>query len=316
MNKKCAALYSHTNIRGDNRIFPCCRFKKPIKSFDGNVENILFSQEYQDLRNKFENETLSECAKCWHEESLGKESLRQWFNKTYTTDLVELKYLEIGFDNICNLTCDICWEEWSSSWWAKKNPALPIKQGITSIEEITEIPSTIEKIVFLGGEPLMTNRHRLFLEKIKNLNQVTVEYFTNGMFSLSEKDHKILNQCKSVKFTISIDGYKELNEKVRAGSDWNIIENNTRQISKKYNTVIHTVIHKNNWHGLIDLYNWTKKNSYIWTTNVLTYPKELDIINLNIQSKQQFIELCRQNIIPNSNYIISHLKDNNEHSQL
>lgn len=312
MTNKCAALYSHTNIRSGNRIFPCCRFKKSVKTFDGDVSNILTSPEYNQLRKDFENHKLPECAKCWHEESLGKESLRQWFNKNYSTEKTELKYLEIGFDNICNLTCDGCWEEWSSSWWAKKNPNKPVKQGIVHIDEITEIPDTIEKIVFLGGEPLMTNRHRLFLEKIKHLESVSVEYFTNGMFSLTDKDRAVLDRCNSVKFTVSIDGYKKLNEKVRSGSIWNTVEKNTNDISQNYTTVIHTVVHKNNWHGLIDLHEWINNNSYNWTTNILTFPKNLDIINLNQESKKLLIKVCNQYQIPNSEYIISHIKEENE----
>jgi sulfatase maturation enzyme AslB (radical SAM superfamily) len=307
--KKCAALYSHTNIRSGNRVFPCCRFKKPIQTFDGDVSNVLFSKEYGELRNKFEKEELPECNKCWHEESLGKESLRQWFNKNYSSDKTELKYLEIGFDNICNLTCDGCWEEWSSSWWAKKNPDLPLKKGIVSIDEITSVPSTIERIVFLGGEPLMTSRHRLFLEKLENLQNITVEYFTNGMFSLTNKDQKVLNQCKSVKFTVSIDGYGELNNRIRSGSDWQTVEKNTKQISSLYNSVVHTVVHKNSWHGLTDLARWIEDNSYSWTTNVLTYPSHLDIINLESKEKQKLKHICKTTKIPNSDYIISHLNN-------
>lgn len=307
---KCAAFYNHTNIRGGNRIFPCCRFKKSIQTFDGDLSNVLHSKEYNNIRELSETVRLPECAKCWHEEDLGKESLRQWFNKNYSTDNIELKYLEIGFDNICNLTCDGCWEEWSSSWWVKKNPTASPKVGITGLKEIKQVPSRIEKIVFLGGEPLMTNRHRKFLESIEDLSNVEVEYFTNGMFSLKSSDHKILKKCKSVKFTISIDGYSKLNEQVRSGSDWNIVVKNTDEISKKYNTVIHTVIHKNSWHGLLDMFWWVNQNNYTWTTNILTYPKELDIINLDYQDKEKLINMCKFNDIPNRNYIISHLKEN------
>lgn len=305
---KCAAFYNHTNIRGGNRVFPCCRFKKPIQTFDGDVVNVLNSNEYNRLRIASEKTKLAECAKCWHEESLGKESLRQWFNRNYSTDEIKLKYLEIGFDNICNLTCDGCWEEWSSSWWIKKNPTLPPKAGITGLNVVTQVPPGIEKIVFLGGEPLMTNRHKRFLESIDDLSIVEVEYFTNGMFSLTESDHAVLKKCKSVKFTVSIDGYGKLNEQVRSGSVWDTVVENTKEISNNYNTVIHTVVHKNSWHGLVDMLSWTYQNSYIWTTNILTYPKELDIVNLDSTSKKKLIDICRENDIPNKEYIQMHLQ--------
>ena len=112
----CSALYNHTNVRGGNRIYPCCRYKTPIQKFDGNVGNILHSEQYKKLRQDMESNWLPGCGKCKQEEELGVESLRQKFNAKYDPASPKLKYLEVGFDNICDLTCDGCWEEWSSSW--------------------------------------------------------------------------------------------------------------------------------------------------------------------------------------------------------
>lgn len=304
-HSNCSALYTHTNVRGGNRVFPCCRYKTPIQTFDGNINNILHSQEYNALRQTWSIDDPN-CAKCKHEESLGKQSLRQWFNKNYNTDIVELKYIEVGFDNICDLTCDGCWEEWSSSWFVKKNPNASPKKGITSTAEFKNIPNTIEKVVFLGGEPLMTNRHRKFLESFDNLENLTVEYFTNGMHELQDRDCDLLKKCKHVHFTISIDGYGSLNETVRSGSKWDIVVRNLDKISSIFDSTVHTTIHRNNWHGLVDLAEWTKKYPK-WTTNVLTFPKELDIINLTQSSKLELLDILKTYNIPNSKYIEAHL---------
>ena len=242
----CAALHNHTNIRGGDRIYPCCRYKTPLQKFDGNVDNILHSNEYVELRKNFTIDDPN-CAKCKHEEGIGKQSLREWFNKTYTTDEIKLKYLEVGFDNICDLTCDGCWEEWSSSWWVKKNPDLPAKQGITSTTEFRNIPECVEKVVFLGGEPLMTNRHRRFLESFNTLKQLEVEYFTNGMHTLTENDYRLLSQCKHVHFTISIDGVGALNDQVRSGSNWSTVTSTLDEITDMFDCTIHTTIHKHTY---------------------------------------------------------------------
>lgn len=302
---KCAALYNHTNIRSGDRIFPCCRYKSPVQTFDGDVDNILHSQEYNSLR---ENFSLNDpnCAKCLHEELLGKESLRQWFNKNYSTDEVKLNYLEIGFDNICDLTCDGCWEEWSSSWWVKKNPNLPPKQGVASTTELRNIPESIERVVFLGGEPLMTNRHRRFLESFNTLEHLEVEYFTNGMHKLQEADYELLRKCKRVHFTVSIDGVGVLNEQVRSGSIWSRVQKTLDEIADTFDYTIHTTIHKNNWHGLPLLSEFIK-NYANWTTNVLTYPQELDIINLEQCDQKRLLEILEQYNVPNKKYIQAHL---------
>jgi len=305
----CAALYAHTNIRGGNRVFPCCRYKTPIQTFNGDVAGVLHTQEYQTLRDTWTIDN-SNCAKCKHEESLGKPSLRQWFNEQYSTDKVKLRYFEVGFDNICDLTCDGCWEEWSSSWWVKKNPNLPPKQGITSTTEFRNIPESIERVVFLGGEPLMTNRHRRFLESFDTLEHLEVEYFTNGMHKLQDEDYKLLVKCKRVHFTVSIDGYGTLNEQVRSGSIWHTVEENLKEIADTFDYTVHTTVHKNNWHGLGELYTWTEKNNHKWTTNVLTFPKNLDIMTMKQSDKNKLQDILTVFNIPNKKYIQTHVQGN------
>jgi len=306
-NTFCSAFWNHTNIRGGNRVFPCCRYKTPVQTFDGDLGKVLYSDEYESLRSDSLNGIRnSNCEKCYYEESLNKKSTRQWFNENYQGNSVELKYLEVGFDNICNLACDGCWEEWSSSWWVKKNPEGKVVEGILSTSDFVNIPETIEKIVFLGGEPLITNRHRKFLQSFSDLSHLTVEYFTNGMFDLTQEDHKLLRKCKSVKFTVSVDGYRELNEEVRTGSEWNKVEQFITNL--EYEKVVHTTIHRNNWHGLSEIYNWISINKYTWTTNVLTYPKHLDIINLDDSEKQKLLCILDLHVIPNTEYIKSHIQ--------
>lgn len=307
MAKTCAAFYKHTNLRAGNRVFPCCRFKTPVAEFDGNLSDILTSQQYENLRN-IDVTDLPGCAKCMHEEANGKESLREWFNKTYDTNTVELEYLEIGFDNICNAACDGCWSEFSHTWSKIETPNAPSKSHIISSTEILDIPSTVKEILFLGGEPLMTNRHRRLLLMCNNLEDIAVTYNTNGTFLLDDETIDILNKCKKVKFILSIDGYGELNEKVRKNCSWEAIEHFINQIrDTKFDLEIHTVIHKNNWHGLLDLKNYTTLNKLTWRTNILTYPPHLDIANA--ENKQEILNYIETIDIPSREYIISHLKE-------
>lgn len=303
----CSALYNHTNVRGGNRIYPCCRYKTPIQKFDGDVGNILHSEEYKKLRRDMESDWLPGCGKCKHEEDLGVESLREKFNDRYDSGTPQLRYLEVGFDNICDLTCDGCWEEWSSSWWAKKNPTLPARQGITSTEEFKNIPNSINRVVFLGGEPLMTNRHRKFLQSLDSLESITVEYFTNGMHKLQDIDIDLLSKCKHVHFTVSIDAVGTLNDKVRSGSVWSNVVDTLNQIAGKFDYTIHTTVHKNNWHGLPEMHQFVKAYKK-WTTNVLTFPRGMDIVNLDQTDKSKFLDILDEFDIPNSHYIKSHLQ--------
>lgn len=299
---KCAAFWKHTNIRNNNKIYPCCRYKTPVATFDGNVEGILHSEVYNELR---QADYLEGCSKCYYEEAQGKESLRERFNAEYDTDIVELKYLELGLDNICNLTCDGCFGEFSSEWSKMENPDKPSSYHIRSTKDFDNVPDTVDKILFLGGEPLMTKRHLKVLEKVNNKDQVTLVYNTNGTFLLDIQTEEMFKQFKQVEFILSIDGYAQLNDKVRSGSKWKDILEFINQIYGKFKLSVNTVLHLNNWHGIKELELFINKLDVSWTVNVLTYPKHLDIVNY--QNKQQIIDLIQTTEIPNKEYVINHL---------
>ena len=296
---KCAAFYKHTNVRSGNRIFPCCRYKKSVAIFDGNLNKILNLPEMQRLR-EIPVEDNPNCEKCMHEESLGKNSLRQRFNLEYDIQNVKLEYLEIGFDNICNAACDGCYSEFSSTWSKILDPLS--KNHIISSDEIISIPDTVVKILFLGGEPLMTNRHKRLLEMVNDLSKVNVIYNTNGTFILDKKTIKLLKNCKSVEFILSIDGYDKLNELVRKNCKWSKIQNFIKQIkTQEYKLSINTVLHKNNYHGLSDLENYIKNLKNVnWTVNILTHPATLDI--RTVKDKQKVIDCIMKTTITNKSH--------------
>jgi sulfatase maturation enzyme AslB (radical SAM superfamily) len=284
-------------------VFPCCRYKAPVSKFTGNVIDILDSDVYKKLREDSSNNIHNpNCQKCYNEEALGKQSLRQQFNNEYNTNQVSLRFLELGLDNICNLTCDGCWGEFSSSWAKKLNP---LEIHVKTSDDIVSIPDSVEKILFLGGEPLMTSRHAKILNMVSNKPIVTVTYNTNGTFLLDAETTELLSKFKTVNFILSVDGYGELNELVRSGSKWFQIEQFIDQIkSLGFNLSIHTVLHKNNWHGLKDLASFVNSSKLPWTLNTLTHPAHLDIINV----KEQCIEFLESIEFPSKEYVLNHLK--------
>lgn len=323
-NTFCSAFWKHTNIRSDNRIYPCCRFKYPVAKFDGDVDKILHLPEYEELRRKsLAGEKIPGCAKCYMEENIGKKvepnfikagaSTRKEFNRIYKADEVKLEYLEVGFDNICNLMCVMCSGEWSNRWANFENPDVTPKLNIKDTDEFVNIPDTITHVEFLGGEPLMTNRHITFLEKIKEPTDVTIVYNTNATFMLSNDLINLLSKFKDVFFYVSIDAYGELNDKVREGSNWSDIEKFITQLQElSFNFQIHSVIHTENYHKLNELEDWVHNNGYNWRAMACTYPTKLDIVSLQENEKNELIEYFKTSKIPNSNYFIEHLTSDNK----
>ena len=313
-NTICSAFWKHTNIRSGDRIFPCCRFKSSVAEFDGDIKNILHSPEYDKLRSDSINGVkISGCSKCYMEELLGKKSLRQEFNETYDTDNIELKFLEISFDNICNLACDGCWGEWSSTWAGLERPNVPKKELVVSTSEITSIPSTVEKIVFLGGEPLMTNRHIRFLKKLPSVTNIEITYYTNGMFMLNDAIIELLKKARTVNFIVSVDAIGDLAEKVRSGTVWsNVLRFIDQAIQNQFTVSIHSVMHLNNWMGFPSLVDFVEDKKFPWSVALLTYPDNLSIKYLSIENKKLLKTILNSRDIPNREFIMNYLDKNNE----
>ena len=193
----------------------------------------------------------------------------------------------------------------SSEWGKILDPNK--KKHIVSSDEITSIPDTVTKILFLGGEPLMTNRHRRLLEMVNDLSKMTVIYNTNGTFMLDKETIKQLEKCKSVEFILSLDGYGELNERVRKNCEWNKIERFIDQVKLwGYKLSVNTVLHRNNYHGLVDLENYINSLKDVeWSVNILTFPKQLDVNT--VENKQEVISSIAKTNIANKEALINHV---------
>lgn len=303
----CAAFWHIASIRSNGDVHACCRFKTPIAKFDKDLSKILDQPGYKELREKSRKGIeIPGCSKCYLEEKLGKKSYRQEYNELYDTETVDLKFIDVAFDNICNLACDGCWGEFSNTWAEKTDPGKQKKTYTIQIkEDIESIPESLERIWFLGGEPLQTNRHFQTLGKIKNLDKVCVQYNTNGSFLLKQEWIELLDRADRVEISLSVDGYGKLNETVRSNSNWNDIIRFIDQIkSLGYVLKIHTVIHKNNWFGIKDIKNFVEKENLEWTTNILTYPKDLQITRLDSKEKAKFKELLEECPIPNQQFTL------------
>jgi len=307
---QCAAFYKHFVLEGDN-VVPCCRWQSSFQKFDGDVSQVLHSKKFVELRQKVESgQKLKECSKCYYEEEVGRSlSLRQKLNMQWGVDTVQVESLELNLNNVCNLACIMCDSYFSSRIWKEENPTLPAGQGIWRLKNIPNIPDTVKRIRFMGGEPLMTNVHRQVLRSIKDFSKIEIQYVTNGMFMLTPEDVVLLNNCAKVMFYVSIDAYGKLNEETRIGSDWNQIEKFVDDILNKTNYVlgIETVLHKKSWRGLTDLLLWINGKRKIrpvgWSIHPLIVPRLLSIKNLNLNESKELMEILTKYKIPDSKQI-------------
>jgi hypothetical protein len=163
--------------------------------------------------------------------------------------------IELKLSNVCNFKCRMCWPKDSSKWvtdWdavkrfydddnreyiqdiiddnglTKRRVMNLFEQDENFVGHLVEVMQHVNEIEFAGGEPLMDPIHYRVLDSIPNPENVTLKYSTNLSIMKMGK-HNVLDlwkKFKSIKLTISIDGHKHLNAKIRRGADWDLLKSN------------------------------------------------------------------------------------------
>lgn len=189
---------------------------------------------------------------------LKKETYRQnaiqWL-KTKTIPF-RVPLVELKLSNLCNFKCRMCWPKDSSLLWSDwdkikhfygddadyLNKVHKLANGkrvfdmyTTNdkfMDDLTTLMKYVDQLEFAGGEPLLDPAHYDILEAVENPQDVTLKYSTN-LSRFDAGGRSVLDlwpKFKKVLLTISIDGNREGNTRIRRNSDWDVLKSNIHQI--------------------------------------------------------------------------------------
>ena len=234
---------------------------------DHTIEEVWNSEHMRRTRLQMLNNEIPEsCRKCFHEESKGIVSKRQWetevWNKRLDIDSivaktdeqgnipVDIPYFDLRLGNVCNLKCVMCSPHDSSSWikewkllypkytnedlkldqsWDENFDYTWYKKG-TFLDSMKDQAKYIKELYFAGGEPLMIPEHYNILQFMVDegyAKDCCVRYNSNGTV-LEDRLFVLWSNFKEVTFNFSIDAYSEKNDYIRYPSEWNTIEKNLK----------------------------------------------------------------------------------------
>jgi organic radical activating enzyme len=237
-----------------------CGRELPNVSNEG-LDDIINNPLHKQIRKEMmEGKQPEICRRCWDNEKIGIKSYRQQQNFTYPHYFLRLldterdgtikkgvKYFDVRFNNICNLKCVMCSSSYSTSWIddEKKliniinNPTLnqELVYKITNydkesfkwgkdeqiVENILNNISSLERIHFAGGEPLIAKQHSVLLEQLISrgvAKKIFLSYNSNAEF-IDQKLLDMWSHFKRVKILYSMDGIEEQNDYIRFPSKWN-----------------------------------------------------------------------------------------------
>ena len=95
--------------------------------------------------------------------------------KKYTSINSKLRFLDIRWNILCNLSCIYCSENFSSKWKKLKN--LESAKEFNSDKFLSWIKSNLddlEDLMLAGGEPLLMKENFLLLEMLPSTTNITL----------------------------------------------------------------------------------------------------------------------------------------------
>lgn len=262
---------------------------EPYHILDDDLSESLNSPILKEIRRAILNgEKHPACQMCWNDEERGAHSLRQIFtnklsyidknikqsvNQVYKDGSMDVSkneypYLDITLGNICNLKCKMCNESSShkihEELLQRNIPSTGDRytwvRDSSIVNKLTDYLESCYEIHFLGGEPLIIKEHDKILEKIIEFNRqdkVELSYISN-MNDVPQRILKYWSQFKKIHCGVSIDGFEELDEYIRFGTNWNKKVNNIYKLTDYDNvrTDFHITVQAFNFRNIPRIISW------------------------------------------------------------
>lgn len=193
------------------------------------------------------------CSTCYEREESGQDSPRKFesleaaieLRLTHVDDLKKIKrptIYDIRPNNKCNIMCRICNGSYShlieeENKKINSAPVFEIKRLQPIPHDIIDFDSA-KRIYWAGGEPTVMPEFYSFLRDCikRGKTDFDLNIGTNGQ-KISNTLLSLLKEFPKVTFSVSIDGYKKVNDYIRWLSDFDTIRNNCHRILKDGHTV-------------------------------------------------------------------------------
>lgn len=322
---------------------PCCIWPRDIEGFgkitDQTLNEIATNEAMNELRRKLlNNEYIKGCDLCFTKEAAFKEeelnpnsSPRIHFNNRFkhlVDDAIEntnpdgslkkpfkMRTLNIRWSNLCNCACRSCNSTDSSLWGQQngiKNPVKSLNDFNTNLyEQIKEHLPYLEKINFVGGEPLLIDEHWMMLDELIKVGNTGLEIHTNSnMTKITHKNKSIINyikKFKNYKLFASLDAMGKRAEAYRFGTVWKTVEENMWAIKNAgCDLHVNATMGAVNILHMMDVQKWAIETGLIKKEHFYIYhlenPKHLNTrifppdFKVQIEEKiLEHIEWCKKN---------------------
>jgi sulfatase maturation enzyme AslB (radical SAM superfamily) len=287
----CILPFIHISAAVSGHFRPCCNTTGKgshflFKDIDVSLKEAFYSKEMDELRTQLNtDERPTICNVCWKNEDIGIVSPRaknnlKFKDKINTTTDAKLQFLDMKFDNKCNLQCRMCSPFSSDQIWKTIELFDEIPNHLSYVDMDKEtydknnnsqarkryVQESMQDITFLkvtGGEPFLSKDFIEILEEAVSeghSKRITLSITTNGT-KFTSKITNMFKHFKEVDINISIEGINELYDYIRYPYSYNrwkdrfitFIDNMKQLDHPKFKLRFSTIVTAYNYLSLTDL---------------------------------------------------------------
>lgn len=241
----CTAPWVGITIREDGHVRTCCVGGTSLGNLNQiNIVEILESDTLKQIQQRMLSgePDLENCQSCIKsQQQTGLATLQEHYNKFYpkiVKEQVELKCLDIRWNNTCNIGCMYCGPTFSSVWQDRQKikRSLVVKDYQDELLDwILKKSHQIKEVMLVGGEPMLMKQNYALINQLPDQCQVSV--ITNLSYNLPELPctPKLLNRPRSnTLWNVSLDNIGMQFEYVRNGGNWSQIESNLKYLNQHW----------------------------------------------------------------------------------
>lgn len=218
----------------DGKIKTCCGGLDVLGDINvDSIKSAITSDTLEDIKKNILSDVIpNNCLYCKQKEEKNLQSLRQ-VQYTTTTDIENLKIIDIRWNSICNLNCIYCDEEFSTTWQKIKNPSEKVIIKSDYVQDllswIKDKANSVEKLSLVGGEPLLMKQNFELLKIIPK--ETIISIITNLSVDIQKNPISLLLLGRSsTDWNVSLENFNKQFEYVRHGASYDLLECNMKHL--------------------------------------------------------------------------------------
>jgi hypothetical protein len=241
-NAFCSYPFNSLFLSGNAEYKFCCASRTILGDANSTtVEEAMNSEAAKEIRqHMLEHKWHPNCVVCKDIENIGGKSTRTqetWVgpDDTFNDESFILEFVDLRWNNTCNLSCNYCVPEFSHHWARMKNEKITriAKENEQQLLDFIEKhKDTVKKVMLLGGEPLLHKQNLPLTDIVPN----AFYYILTNLALEKLQDNPNVNRFLTLPhfdWGVSFETIGPRFEYVRHGADWDTFVQNLKFIDGK-----------------------------------------------------------------------------------